>query len=91
MEQSAHGKVQHCLTLKRRNELEITGVTDVISFDETGVILTTEQGILSVDGTELHISALCLDEERVSVTGNINGIIYPESSVRGGFFKRKAK
>ncbi len=43
------------LLLFGRQKLQLTGVEDVISFDETSVLLQTALGVLTVDGTGLHI------------------------------------
>ena len=41
--------------MDRQKTGNITGVTDVGSFDETTVILETDQGILTLKGKGLHI------------------------------------
>ncbi|MBQ9197198.1 MAG: sporulation protein YabP [Clostridia bacterium] len=71
----------HTLTLNSRKSLNLTGVKDVSSFDEKQLILHTEGGPLVIDGDSLHITALLLDEGRVSIEGQINAMTY---SGRGG-------
>ena len=93
MDQLSKNKSQHVICMKNRESMEISGVNDVISFDEVGIVLSTECGVLSIDGKDLHIVTLNVDEGKVNVTGTVNGIIYPESSGNKsvGFFRRKGK
>jgi len=84
---------KHRIEMVDRTSLSITGVSDVINFDESSVVLQTSGGILSIDGQELHIVNLNVDSGEISVSGNVSGIIYPESLGKsgGGFFRKKAK
>ena len=84
---------KHRLEMNDRSQLSVTGVTNVINFDDTSVVLETSEGILSVDGQELHIVSLNVDSGDVTVSGSINGIIYPQSISRagGGLFRKKGK
>ena len=84
---------KHRIEMTDRSDLSITGVSDVINFDETSVVLETSGGILSIDGEELHIVNLNVDSGEITVSGSVNGIIYPQSMTKGGggFFRRKAK
>lgn len=66
----------HTLTLNNRKSLSLTGVKDVSSFDEKQLILHTEGGPLVIDGDGLHVTALMLDEGRVSIEGQINAMTY---------------
>ena len=45
----------HTITMKGRKSLKISGVEDVLSFDEDSIIMQTCMGTLSVDGDTLHI------------------------------------
>ncbi len=81
----------HKLLLSERKYLEIGAVSDVISFDETSVLLCTACGNMEVEGTELHISALDLSSGEVRVEGKINGIYYYDEKEKGekkGLFGR---
>ena len=93
MDQLSKNRSQHVIGMKNRESMEISGVSDVISFDEVGIVLSTECGVLSIDGKDLHIVTLNVDDGNVAITGTINGIIYPESSESRsvGFFRRKTK
>ena len=81
------------LVLEDRQALTLSGVCDVISFDEGVLVLETTLGVLTVDGAGLHILSLDLDGGRVSVTGKVSGIFYTDKGAgnKGGFFSRMVK
>lgn len=66
----------HSVTLVSRNNLKITGVLQIISFDDSSVVLSTVCGELDIDGTSLNIDALDLDRGCASVSGDVFGINY---------------
>ena len=51
----------HHVIMEDRSKLSVTGVEDVISFDEAEIITRTAQGNLIIRGTGLHIGKLTLD------------------------------
>ena len=71
-------KFPHKLTLDDRKSLTTTGVTEVVSFDESAIILRTGMGTLSVQGSDLKLKALSLDGGTVAVTGHIAALVYEE-------------
>jgi len=56
----------------------VTGVKDVLSFDLNEVLLETEQGMLMVKGTDLHVNRLSLEKGEVDLSGNIDSIAYSD-------------
>lgn len=78
----------HKLTLNERKNLTMTGVTEVVSFDDTAVILHTALGTLIVQGKDLQLKTLSLDGGQVAVDGLIAGLIYEEPRTGGGFMRR---
>ena len=82
----------HSCELSERKSLTVSGVTDVISFDDGCIVLSTVCGILSVDGSELRVVSLDLERGNVEISGNVNGMIYPESAKRNvGIFRKRQK
>ena len=69
------------LILENREKLTITGVLDVLSFDDQMVIVQTELGMLSIKGDDLKINKLNIDTSEVIVEGNINNLNYSEKDV----------
>lgn len=77
----------HNLIMKERNELSITGVSDVDSFDETSIVAYTSCGELTISGKELHISSLNIDTGELTVDGEIASLVYLDNKPKSsGFF-----
>ena len=69
------------LVLENREKLSISGVLDVLSFDDQIVILETELGLLTVKGENLRINKLSLDTADVIVDGEIYNLGYSEKEL----------
>lgn len=86
-------KGTHKITLLGRREMEISGVLDVISFDEQTVTLSTTDGGIEILGDGLHIHVLSMETGLVTLDGRVDSITYyevnrEEQSENGGFFKK---
>ena len=84
-------QLPHKLTLNERNKLTLTGVTEVVSFDETLVALHTALGILEIHGQELKLKNLSMEGGQMEVSGRISGLFYEEPRQSGGFWSRLFK
>ena len=71
-------QMPHKLTLNERSSLSMTGVTEVVSFDDSTVILHTALGTLVVQGRDLQLKTLSPDGGQVAVAGNVSALIYEE-------------
>lgn len=69
------------LVLENREKLSISGVLDVLSFDDQIVILETELGLLTVKGENLRINKLSLDTAEVIIDGEIYNLGYSEKEL----------
>ena len=78
----------HKLTLNSRRQLTVTGVTEVLSFDDTAVIARTDLGTLVVQGKELQLKTLLPEGGQVAVDGNISALIYEEPRPAGSLWRR---
>lgn len=81
-------QMPHKLQLNERRQLTMTGVTEVVSFDEGAVILQTSLGTLIVQGRELQLKTLSLEGGQVAVDGNISALTYEEPRQSGGWRRR---
>ena len=81
----------HKLTLNERNKLTLTGVTEVVSFDDTAVALHTDLGVLEVQGQELKLKNLSIDGGQMEVTGKISALFYEEPRENRSFWGRLRK
>ena len=77
--QNNSGVVQN-LILENREKLSISGVNDVLSFDDQVVIIDTELGLLTVKGENLRINKLSIDTSEVIVEGDISALSYSEQN-----------
>lgn len=78
---------KHRVILEERERLSLSGVTDVIAFDEESITADTDMGIVVIRGEGLHISKLNLDEGILQTEGNVDSIEYGDAAgeSRGGF------
>ena len=64
-----HSGVVQNILLENREKLNISGVNDVLSFDDQIVIIETELGLLTVKGEEIRINKLSVDTSEVIIDG----------------------
>ncbi len=82
----------HQLVMNDRRQLQISGVTDVGSFDEHTVVAHTSQGELTVRGHDLTISRLSVESGDLTVTGTVDALEYlTVEPRRAGLFGRLFK
>lgn len=81
-------RLPHTLSLKERGALTMTGVTEVVSFDDTAVVLRTTLGTLTVQGRELQLKTLSLDGGQVAVDGTVSALVYEEPRPSGSWLSR---
>ncbi len=77
----------HLLSMENRTHLNATGVLDVDRFDEHSVVLLTNQGVLTVDGQDLHINRLNVENSEIAIEGTIDQVQYSTLKEKGGVFK----
>lgn len=83
------GQTEHHVILEGRERLSVSGVEDVESFDESAIVLHTDQGTLVVRGQDLHIEKLNLDGGELRVEGTVDSLTYEDGGgERSGFFAR---
>ena len=77
----------HKIWLSGRKNGTISGVCDVVSFDEHEILVDTEMGLLTIRGKELHISRLNLEKGEADLEGQVDSMIYSAQGHR----KKKEK
>ena len=68
------------LVLENRNKLNVSGVKDVLSFDDELVVMETELGLLTVKGENIKINKLSIDTGDVIIDGEITNLSYNDHS-----------
>ena len=76
-----NSNIMQNLVMQNREKITITGVNDVLSFDDQIVILETSLGLLTIKGENLRINKLSLDSEEVIIDGDINIVSYSEKEM----------
>lgn len=80
---------EHHILLESRNNLTISGVEEVESFDDSSITMHTNQGTLVVQGEGLHIEKLSLDGGDLKVEGQVDSLSYENTTHnQGGFWSR---
>ena len=78
----------HKITLTERKSMTMTGVSEVVSFDENAVIVHTDLGTLMVQGQQLQLKTLSVDGGQIAVEGNVSSLSYEEPRQQGGWVRR---
>ncbi|MCD8356637.1 MAG: sporulation protein YabP [Clostridia bacterium] len=79
----------HDLSLQDRKKMAVSGVNEVVNFDENQVMIATTMGTLIIRGNSLHVDQLSLDSGELRLTGRIDTIEYDDSTAAGGGFLRR--
>ena len=66
----------HRLDLMNRGKGSVTGIQDVVAFDENQIVLDTDMGLLTVKGKGLHVSRLTLEKGEVDIEGMGDSLTY---------------
>ena len=79
------------LILENRGKLSVSGVNDVLSFDDQVVMIDTELGLLTVKGENIRINKLSIDTSEVIVEGEISYLAYSDKEIektKGSFMSK---
>ena len=82
------------IAIRSRKHIDVTGVRQVLSFDDCSVVMTTCCGNMAIEGAELKIGTLDTERGVVSVDGRIDAVVYYDNSAEAGskgLFGRKNK
>lgn len=82
-EEKKRSPSRHSITIDRRESVSVSGVTDVISFDEESVIGETELGVIIIRGVNLHVNRISLESGELSVSGEIDAVQYENPGAAG--------
>ncbi len=89
-EERTRPRTRHTVTMDNRERVLVTGVSDVGSFNEQEVVLSTDSGELAISGEDLHMPKLNLDDGQLVVEGQIFALEYLETQAQKtkGFFSK---
>lgn len=66
----------HNLVISDRRRSELTGIDDVLSFDDSVITVHSALGDMSIEGEELKIDSFSSDKGILSVSGKVCGVYY---------------
>lgn len=88
MEKGKLPPMPHRLTLDERKRLSVSGVEEVVNFDEGQISVQTVKGLLLVRGENLRVETLEKSTGELLVTGVVTDLGYEETGPRSGLFGR---
>jgi sporulation protein YabP len=75
--------------IENRKKLNISGVKDVLNFDDETILLDTSLGKMTVKGETLHIESFNATTGDLSATGKVYAVVYmSDAKMSGGFLSR---
>lgn len=73
---------KHKIIVEKRNKVLLTGLIDVMSFDDEAIVTETEMGTLIIRGNNLHVNSLNIEKGELEIDGEIDSLNYEESNSR---------
>ncbi|MCJ7687935.1 MAG: sporulation protein YabP [Clostridiaceae bacterium] len=64
------------LMLENRNKLNISGIIEVINFNENQILLNTNVGTMIIKGQDLKMNKLDVQNGDVVITGKVDSFVY---------------
>ena len=79
MEDKAKSIREQNIVIQNREKSVITGVEDILSFDDELVIVKTDLGMLTLKGENLKMNKLNLENNELIVEGRTSAICYSDA------------
>lgn len=79
MDRSEQKAMPHAVILREREELSVSGVTQVLCYEATKIELLCTCGRLTVTGKGLRMESLSVECGDVHILGHADGLSYTES------------
>ncbi|MCG0277881.1 MAG: sporulation protein YabP [Thermanaeromonas sp.] len=83
------GEGQHRVEVTDRQNISVSGVVQVMGYDEEEIILETTRGILVLKGKNFNISSLSLENGTLEASGFLNSLDYREEGAAKKSFLRR--
>lgn len=68
--------IKHDVIIRSRKRMEMSGISDVSSFDENEIIVQTGNSGVSIEGENLKIERFDAENGELVINGTINGLFY---------------
>ena len=67
--------------LENRKKLTLTGIKDVLSFDDEIIVVESELGLINVKGNDLKVNKISIETGDVIIEGIIKMIEYSDKDI----------
>ena len=81
----------HNVIMEKRAKLNMSGVSEVVSFDDETVVLKTDMGLLTIKGTRLSIGGFSATSGELNMSGSVYALVYTGDGAKSSFIKRLLK
>ena len=81
----------HNVIVENRGKFTLTGVNEVLSFDENTILLDTALGKQTLRGENLKLGQFDTGKGDISGSGEIYALVYSSNETSGKFFSRLFK
>lgn len=81
-------KLNSNIIIENRKKLNLSGVKDVLGFDEETIALDTVLGKVTIKGSKLHIQNFNTEKGDLTAEGKINAIVYISDQNNKGFISK---
>lgn len=90
MEDKTKNFKEQNIVIQNREKSVITGVEDILSFDDELVIVKTDLGMLTLKGENLKMNKLNLENNELIVEGRTSAIAYSDAvqNTKKGFMNK---
>lgn len=81
---------QHQLAITNREKIAVSGVLQVLNYDDAEILLETTMGLLAIKGKNFNITNLSLETGSLEASGTVNNLNYSEGKgARGKSFLQR--
>lgn len=85
-------KRMHSVKLDAGKHMSLTGINEVVSFNENAVLLKSDNGGIEIKGSGLNVQKFDIEDGTVNIDGEVNSFRYMNAPEKQqGFFKRLFK
>ena len=72
--------VTNYLSVTNRNEIEIKGVVDIISYDSNKIVIQLAETELTICGENFNVKKLDVENKSAMVSGHVDSLVYSSHS-----------
>ena len=76
------------IIIENRKKFTLTGIKDVLTFDEETIILNSVLGKITIKGASLHILNFDTESGELVAEGKLIALVYTGDERNGGFISR---